>query len=329
MRRLVTPFSSTNEPELIVRRHVMLLNFDPLRAIILRDRLLVLVPEGADSLLIKLENRVRGGSAEVENSVFGAPSEGAPSEIGSSIMDDTNISEQSVDGSQKEQGVFGKLFGKGNHEKEDELQTSQHSTGSKKRKGPAASAGSAAGKVISKIKESITQSGKKSENNDTEEYSPTEDTEYEMFGEWEEMNAKDWIDLPFELQCTDAVLHVVCSILSEDTFDMEQAALEYIDDVLNGKNTLSEDPLAGIRHAKDALREMGSRIRGFVQSMNRILDEDEDMALMNLSRLISHPGTWSWGLAAAKDDRVHLTFFGWHRAFYQACYAGRAGAGGR
>jgi hypothetical protein len=42
MRRLVTPFSSSNEPGIIVRRHVMLFNFDPLRAIILRDRLLVL-----------------------------------------------------------------------------------------------------------------------------------------------------------------------------------------------------------------------------------------------------------------------------------------------
>lgn len=53
MRRLVFPFSVSNEPELIVRRHVMLLNFDPLRAIVLRDRLLILVPDGADSILSK------------------------------------------------------------------------------------------------------------------------------------------------------------------------------------------------------------------------------------------------------------------------------------
>uniref|UniRef100_A0A7S1V206 Uncharacterized protein n=1 Tax=Grammatophora oceanica TaxID=210454 RepID=A0A7S1V206_9STRA len=72
MRRLVTPFSSSNEPELIVRRHVMLLNFDPLRAIVLRDRLLVLVPDGADSILGSLAKRVRGGLAEVEDSVFGS-----------------------------------------------------------------------------------------------------------------------------------------------------------------------------------------------------------------------------------------------------------------
>lgn len=67
MRRLVTPFSASNEPALLVRRHVMLLNFDPLRAIILRDRLIVLVPDGADSILAKLENRVRG-TPEVDSS---------------------------------------------------------------------------------------------------------------------------------------------------------------------------------------------------------------------------------------------------------------------
>jgi hypothetical protein len=32
LRRLTTPFSATNEPELVVRRHVMLFNFSPVRA---------------------------------------------------------------------------------------------------------------------------------------------------------------------------------------------------------------------------------------------------------------------------------------------------------
>ena len=71
LRRLTSPFSASNEPELMVRRHVILCNFDPLRAIILRDRLLVIVPDGADSMLAELERRVRGGIEEYENSVFG------------------------------------------------------------------------------------------------------------------------------------------------------------------------------------------------------------------------------------------------------------------
>jgi len=74
MRRLVTPFSSSfNEPELMIRRHVMLLNFDPLRAIVLRDRVLVFVPNGADSMLTGLERRVFGGTMEMHQEVFGDP----------------------------------------------------------------------------------------------------------------------------------------------------------------------------------------------------------------------------------------------------------------
>ena len=71
MRRLVTPFSSSNAPELMVRRHVILFNFDPLRAIVLRDRVLIFVPDGADSMLNELEKRVFGGIQELENQVFG------------------------------------------------------------------------------------------------------------------------------------------------------------------------------------------------------------------------------------------------------------------
>lgn len=33
MRRMVTPISASNEPELIVRRHVMIFNFCPIRAV--------------------------------------------------------------------------------------------------------------------------------------------------------------------------------------------------------------------------------------------------------------------------------------------------------
>ena len=39
----------------------MLLNFDPLRVIVLKDRLLVLVPDSADSIVITLERDLRGG----------------------------------------------------------------------------------------------------------------------------------------------------------------------------------------------------------------------------------------------------------------------------
>jgi hypothetical protein len=107
--------------------------------------------------------------------------------------------------------------------------------------------------------------------------------------EWEEMQANDWTDLPFELQAADSVLYVVCSILSQDAYQLQEDTLGYIQDILNSQSGLQDDPLISIRHIKDSVREMSSRIKGFVQSMNRVLDDDEDMALMNLTRLRTHP----------------------------------------
>jgi len=304
MRRLVTPFSASNEPDLIVRRHCMLLNFDPLRAIILRDRLLALVPPGADSLLISLEKRVRGGT--IDMSFIDANSDGPPSAPPSDYGGDGSnldtVSEGSGypdhDPSDKDgtttkagkQGFITKLTGRGrnpedeglsmrtvgdNSSAHDFLGDSSHSHNRTSR------ASAAASSLVNKIK-SITH---KKDSHLTE--STVSDTE--MYPEWEELNAKDWIDLPFELQCADAVLHVVCSILSEDTSKLQDLILDYLESVLHGHVGLAEDPLAGLRHIKDSTHEMGSRVKGFVQSMNRILDDDEDMALMNLSRLITHP----------------------------------------
>ena len=44
-----------------------------------------------------------------------------------------------------------------------------------------------------------------------------------------------------------------------------------------------------LRLHKDAVNLTQRRVKGFIRAMNELLDEDEDMALMNLSRLITHP----------------------------------------
>jgi magnesium transporter len=259
MRRLVTPFSATNEPELIVRRHVMLLNFDPLRAVILRDRLLVLVPEGSDSLLLHLERRVRGGSQEVEKEIFGFLEE----------LDDD---------------------GGGSPTEEENGETGN------KKKGGLAKLGSllkrsGSSKDIKALEETKRTAAPSSEvtaaEEDEEEDSAFRDEDEEK--EWDEMEGREWIDLPFELQCADAVLYVVTSMLSDDTQELGKAVKGYISRLLSENGSWNDDPLTIIRVVKDAVREMSARVKSFVQSMNRILDEDEDMALMNLSRLLTHP----------------------------------------
>ncbi len=102
------------------------------------------------------------------------------------------------------------------------------------------------------------------------------------------MQGREWINLPFELQCADAVLHVVGSILTQDTLELQTAAQKYIEQLLHA-HSLTDDPLTIIRIVKDATQLMAARVKGFAQSLTRILDEDEDMALMNLSRLLTHP----------------------------------------
>jgi len=222
MRRLVTPFSPTNEPALIVRRHVMLLNFDPLRAIVLRDRLLLLVPDGADSILSLIETRMKGGIAEMENQVFGDKEE-------ESYLDPV----------------------------------------SPPPKGPA--------HPMFHISE-----------NNGNDFSENED---EKTDEWNAIQHKEWIKMPFEFSSVDTVLVAVLSLLEEDFSDLE-AKMESAVSMLRGE-TQSKGPKLNLqdtlRQVKDETKSMEGRVQGFIRAINLVLDNDEDMTLMNLSRLITHP----------------------------------------
>jgi Mg2+ and Co2+ transporter CorA len=249
MRRLVTPFSATNEPELIVRRHVMLLNMDPLRAIVLRDRLLVLVPNGADSILEQLEKRIIGGSKEMENSVFDDETERPVSETKPLSGGSTPSAAQKQD--------------------DESLAPIHQNHDAKDKKGSKAS--------------SVVETESESE----------DDAQDEEDDEWLDMNKRDWIDLPFELQSVDAVLHVVCTMLFEEANELQEVALDSMDALLNGN---SRPPSSGDEHNHDVLRrlkndmsQMSSRVLGFIRALNLVLDDDEDLALMNLSRLVTHP----------------------------------------
>lgn len=59
IRKLQQPFASNkNQPAIMVRLYTILLNFDPLRAIILSDRMIVLIPTGADTILDQLASNL-------------------------------------------------------------------------------------------------------------------------------------------------------------------------------------------------------------------------------------------------------------------------------
>lgn len=235
MRKLVTPFSASNEPEVIVRRHAILLNFDPLRAIILRDRLLVLVPDGADSILVQLEKRVRG-SAEINNMtrVESKDDLSTPSSYSSTLK--SFIQNQTKDNT---------------------------------------------------IAESTDDASYQEDSSEAE----ADQAFINAFvdDEWEELEAKDWIDLPFELQSVDAVLHCVCTILGDDVIDLQWEANNMIQDLLKSRADVGDHTLEVLRTMKNSVKEMTSRVNGFRRALDVVLEDYEDMALMNLSRLLTHP----------------------------------------
>jgi magnesium transporter len=107
--------------------------------------------------------------------------------------------------------------------------------------------------------------------------------------EWAELDAKGWIDLPFELQSADAVLSSVSAILADDVLDLQLGANAIIADLVRPDSDVGEHAQETLRTMKNSVQEMTSRVKGFNRAIDTLLDDYEDMALMNLSRLLTHP----------------------------------------
>jgi magnesium transporter len=265
MRKLVTPFSASNEPELIVRRHAMLLNFDPLRAIILRDRLLVLVPDGADSILVQLERRVRGASESGGFYNTMSHSESSPS-LDDEVSNHSSKNATTANSGVPKNGVDIKAAEASGIDREElNVETSTDST---------EQLGAGEGGLP--------------------DYAVGLD-ENELFvnafvdTEWQELEGKDWIDLTFELQSVDAVLHCVAAILADDVLDLQLGANSMISELVHPGADVGDHAQELFRTMKNSVKEIVSRVDGFCRALDTVLEDYEDMALMNLSRLLTHP----------------------------------------
>lgn len=250
MRRLVTPFSASNEPEIIVRRHAILLNFDPLRAIILRDRLLVVVPDGADSVLVELEKRLRGGYDQGDTAYGLDQSDTASNQDGSTLPPPPVLiskEEKGIDSVADTESTVDLPPDASEMEPDDFLDTALL-------------------------------------NEDEQDF-------YEAFveKEWDELEGKAWIDLPFELQSVDAVLSCVTEMLADDVVELQSAANAVIVNLLEQGTNADDHSQEILRQMKNSVQEVTSRVDGFNRALDEILEDYEEMSLMNLSRLLSHP----------------------------------------
>lgn len=68
LRRLEYEFTPQEDPTVLVRRHAVLVSLDPLRAVILADRLILIVPDGADNLIELLTKQMQAWVSEARPS---------------------------------------------------------------------------------------------------------------------------------------------------------------------------------------------------------------------------------------------------------------------
>jgi magnesium transporter len=233
MRRLAIPVSKRNEPEIMVRRHAICVNMDPLPAIILRDRMLVIVPLGNGGWVegtvspANLVARVRE-ALEADGSDWSA-----------SCTEDT----------------------------------------------PGATVTASECSGDPKTAEDDGRSSVWLERNDEG------DTDDES-NEWKDIQERNWMAMPFELQCLDSILTCTLEKLAEDTREVQVASREYVNKFVAPKRRSQQqyqDPHLIICAVKDAASEVSSRVKAVVTALTRTLDDYEDMSLMNLSRLVTHP----------------------------------------
>mmetsp|Transcript_3711 Transcript_3711/g.5061 ORF Transcript_3711/g.5061 Transcript_3711/m.5061 type:complete len:460 (-) Transcript_3711:264-1643(-) len=223
MRRLMTPFGESNEPAIIVRRHVILLNIDPLKAIVLRDRLLVFVPEGSDSILLSLEKRLR---------------------LQGDIDEFNDYTDN--DGDEKP----------------------EHST-----------------IILTKEGDHLSQGG-------TEGDSQSYQSDDFFNDEREDIGTRNWVDRSFELLAVDSTLDCVSTMMRDEVTQVENEVSAELSSLRSGSREGSfaiHEKQESLRKIKEKVQTMLHGSAAFVRALNLCLNEEEDLALMNLSRLISHP----------------------------------------
>ena len=175
----------------MVRRHVILCNFDPLRAIVLRDRLLVIVPEGADGLLADLERRVHGGMDEYEKSVFG-DTEGDDGDDDAAGTISTSVQRYT----KKPNGPLG------TKKMTNAVKNTVKHTANRVKKAIGRNTNHNSAPTPPLTTTPATTSTEKSTTTSSGQSSARGFAQLET-SEWEDLQGNDWKELSFELQCVD------------------------------------------------------------------------------------------------------------------------------
>lgn len=263
MRELVVPFFSSDEPTMLVRRHVVLMKFDPIRAVVLHDRVLLLHS--------KVTKDVSAHMADEMAKILGAD----------------HLTQQ-------EEAIFGEYDGPPTNS-EVLGGTGWDIWDGSKVKEKVGEIGTELAKAKKFVEKHSTSKGVDGEEEEEEEETATEKDE--LLKSIGQDNS-----IAFELRAIDAVLHILVDLMKNEVRCVLQRTSKVIDGMVAKKEVRGthesgtrdhlhheecfQDLLRVFRDEFDAL---DARIGSFVRSLSKICDDEKQLALMNLSRLLSNP----------------------------------------
>ena len=264
-------------PAIVVRRHVILANFDPLRVLIVHDRMLVLLPltNPANPFVDDLISQLRIASSHVE--VTSYHEGGYESEVsGPSFVEAGNYQGEITDDEyeQNRKSENKHLLPPPLHKslpppppiiKEDEGSGVTFSTAMRK---------------LQKKKKAASPPPPPQRTNDNKR---RQDDHPEM--------------LSFELRALEAVLAVATRRLAASLDELTPQAHSAYDSLKSSRMNLEH--LEKLRTLKNRVSYLEARARDTSDALGTVLDEDEDMCMMRLSKLRANPHLFEPPLSSA------------------------------
>ncbi|PHU22262.1 Magnesium transporter MRS2-I [Capsicum chinense] len=103
-------------------------------------------------------------------------------------------------------------------------------------------------------------------------------------GTQNEMQTDEPIEFPFEFRALEVALEGVCSYLDTQTRELETAAYPALDELTS---KISSRNLDRVRKLKSAMTRLTSRVQKVRDDLEQLLEDDDDMADLYLSRKLS------------------------------------------
>ncbi|KAF5951408.1 hypothetical protein HYC85_009352 [Camellia sinensis] len=117
-------------------------------------------------------------------------------------------------------------------------------------------------------------------------------------GDQQDVEAGEEDESPFEFRALEVALEAICSFFDARTTELESAAYPALDELTTKISTRNLDQ---VRKLKSAMTRLTARVQKVRDELEQLLDDDDDMADLYLSRKLAGPSSPVSGLGAANS----------------------------